>query len=138
MYVKPTAAPNGQPWPSGAGYVPGYDRLNTNGLSTVTIDNTQNDSDVFVKIVSISGAEAFPVRQIYIPAFGTFTAKSVTAGGYDVRYRDLETGGLSRSEGFTLEEIQTEGGVQYSTMTMTLYKVQNGNMQTFPLAEAEF
>lgn len=137
-YVRPSTAPNGKPWPVTAGYVGGYKRLHTNGLSTVTVDNSQNDSDVFVKIVSLDSAEAYPIRQFYIPAFGSFTLNKVTAGSYDIRYRDLGSGGLSRSEAFDLNEIQTSDGVQYSNITMTLYKVQNGNMQTYDLSEVEF
>jgi hypothetical protein len=137
-YVRPSTAPNGQPWPVSAGYVGGYKRLHAGGLSTVTVDNSRNDSDVFVKLVSLDGAQAYPVRQFYIPAFGSFTLNKITAGSYDIRYRDLGNGGLSRSEAFNLEEIQSFDGVQYSNITMTLYKVQNGNMQTYGLSEAEF
>lgn len=136
-YVKPSSAPNGQPWPS-IGYVKGYPQLNTEGLSNVTVDNSKNDSDVFVKLVSLNTAKAYPVRQFYIPAFGKFTLNKVTAGNYDIRYRDLSSGGLSRSEAFDLEETPTYNGTQYSNLTMTLYKVQNGNMQTYGLSEAEF
>lgn len=137
-YVRPSTAPNGQPWPVSAGYVGGYKPLHMDGLSTVTVDNSRNDSDVFVKLVSLDSAQAYPVRQFYIPAFGSFTLNKITAGSYDIRYRDLGNGGLSRSEAFTLEEIKTYDGVQYSNITMTLYKVQNGNMQTYGLSEAEF
>ncbi|MBK5913605.1 J domain-containing protein [Rhodocyclus purpureus] len=122
-YVRPATAPNGEPWPLSPGYVRGYKRLNSSGLSTVTIDNSQNDSDVFVKLVSLDGPNAFPVRTFYISAHGTFTVNQVTAGSYDLRYRDLGTGGLSRSEAFTLEEISTYNGTQFSNITMTLYKV---------------
>lgn len=137
-YVRLSTAPNGQPWPVSAGYVGGYKRLYADGLSTVTVDNSRNDADVFVKLVSLDGAQAYPVRQFFIPAFGSFTLNKITAGSYDIRYRDLGNGGLSRSEAFNLEEIQTYDGVQYSNITMTLYKVQNGNMQTYSLSEAEF
>ena len=137
-YVRPNAAPNGQPWPTSAGYVKDYQRLHTNGLSTVTVDNRQNDSDVFVKLVSLDGAQAYPIRQFYIPAYGSFTLKKVRTGSYDIRYRDLNNGSLSRSEAFSLEEIPTSNGKQYSNITMTLYKVQNGNMQTYGLSETEF
>lgn len=137
-YVRPSAAPNGQLWPDSASYVSGYKSLHVGGLSTVTVDNSRNDSDVFVKLVSLDGVQAYPVRQFYIPAFGSFTLNKITAGSYDIRYRDLGNGGLSRSEAFNLEEIQTYDGVQYSNITMTLYKVQNGNMQTYGLSEAEF
>lgn len=131
-------SPNGKAWPRVADYVHGYKKLNTNGLSSVTVDNTQNDSNVFVKLVSLDGAVARPVRQFYIPAYGKFTVNKVTHGSYDVRYRDLNNGGLSRSESFNLEETEIDGGTQFSNYTMTLYKVRNGNMQTYGLSEAEF
>ena len=137
-YERPATAPNGAAWPMTASYINGFEKLHTNGLSEVTVDNSRNDSDVFVKLVSLDSAQAYPVRQFYIPAFGSFTLNKITAGSYDIRYRDLANGGLSRSEAFNLEEIQTYDGVQYSNITMTLYKVQNGNMQTYGLSEAEF
>lgn len=89
-------------------------------------------------MVSLDGAQAYPVRQFYIPAFGSFTLNNVTAGSYDIRYRDLDNGGLSRSEAFNLEENPTYDGTQFSNITITLYKVRNGNMKTYGLAEAEF
>ena len=137
-YVRPITAPNGQPWPVSAGYVRGYEFQHIDGLSTVTIDNSLNDSDVFVKLISLDGKHAYPVRQFYIPAFGRFTLNNVTAGSYDIRYRDLSNGGLSRSESFNLKEIQIYNGTQFSNITMTLYKVQNGNMQTYDISESEF
>ena len=137
-YVRSAVAPNGVAWPHYAGYLQGYDFLHNDGLSTVTVDNSSNDSDVFVKLVALDGATAYPVRQFYIPAAGRFTLKNVTAGTYDVRYRDLVSGGLSRSESMTLDEVQTNEGTQFSNMTMTLFKVRNGNMKTFGLLEAEF
>lgn len=137
-YVQPNAAPNGQPWPATADYVRGYPRQHTDGLSSVTVDNSQNDSNVFVKLVSLDSAQAYPVRQFFIPAFGSFALEKVTAGSYDIRYRDLSNGGLSRSEAFNLDETKTYSGTQFSNITMTLYKVKNGNMQTYGLTEGEF
>jgi curved DNA-binding protein CbpA len=137
-YVRPATAPNGASWPSHASYVADYPKLNTSGLSSVTVDNTQNDSDVFVKLASISANESHPVRVFFIPAFGKFKIDSINPGLYDIRYRDLTTGGLARSESFTLDEVSTYNGTRYSDMTMTLYKVRNGNMQTYGLSESEF
>lgn len=102
------------------------------------MDNSQNDSDVFVKLVSIDSDKAYPVRTFYIPGHGSITLNKVSAGSYDIRYRDLETGHLSRSEAFELKEIRKDDGIQFSNLTMTLYKVRDGNMQTYPLAEEEF
>ncbi|MGY4379752.1 J domain-containing protein [Bradyrhizobium barranii] len=137
-YTRPATAPNGKPWPLMAAYVPGYSRLNTDGNSRVTVDNGQNDSDVFVKLISLDIANAFPVRQFYIPAGRSFTLENVRQGRYDVRYRDLNSGALSRSEQFSLTETRTYEGIRYSDMSLTLYKVRNGNMQTYTLADDEF
>ena len=109
-----------------------------NGLSEVTIDNTGNDSDVFVKLVAIDPSKTMPVRHAFIPAFKQFTIQSVQAGQYDVRYMDLTDGSFVRSESFDLTEVEEPGGVRYSSFTMTLYKVTNGNMQTYPLSPSEF
>ena len=91
-----------------------------------------------MKLVSIDTGDACPVRQFVIPARSKFTVKDVSAGEYDVRYRDLTDGTLARSEAFVLNEIRDTDGTRFSNITMTLYKVSNGNMQTYPLAEAEF
>jgi hypothetical protein len=93
---------------------------------------------VFVKLVAINGFESYPVRVFFIPAFSQFTINSIRAGLYDIRYRDLDSGSLSKSESFILQEIETYDGVEYSNFTMTLYKIQNGNMQTYGLSEGEF
>ncbi len=137
-YTRPNLAPNGESWPRVAGYVKGFKKLHTDGLSKITIDNSQNNSDVFIKLISINGQESYPVRVFFIPASSQFTINKVRAGLYDIRYRDLDSGSLSKSESFTLEEIETDEGIQYSNFTMTLYKIQNGNMQTYGLSENEF
>ena len=137
-YVREPTAPNGAPWPTTAAYVAHYKRLNTSGLSRVTIDNRQNTSDVFVKLVCLEDNTSYPVRVFYIPAGGQFTVNKVKAGNYDVRYRDLNSGELARTEAITLEETVMGNRTQYREYTMTLYKVQNGNMQTYGLAESDF
>ena len=137
-YARPPTAPNGQPWPVTANYVKGYQRAFTNGLSSVTIDNSQNDSDVFVKLVSLDGPEARPVRHFFIPGRSKFTVSTIRSGSYDLRHRDLESGRLTRSQAFDLTEAEVEGGRKYSVLTVTLYKVRDGNMQSFPLGEDEF
>lgn len=137
-YARPATAPNGSPWPTHAGYVKGYPIDNAGGRSEVTVDNTQNDADVFVKLVSLEGETAFPVRQFYIRAGAEFTMNKVSPGQYDLRYLDLESGGMTRSESFEVKERRTETGIEYSSLTMTLYKVQDGNFQTYPLCADEF
>ena len=122
-----------------AGYLRSEEKLlATGGLSKVTVDNSDNDADVLVKLVSISGPKAFPVRVFYLPRGQRFTMNEVKAGRYDVRYLERWTGALARSEPFDIEEIEVSNGTRFSNMTMTLYKVQNGNMQTYPIGADEF
>lgn len=138
-YVRPALAPNGKPWPMTAGYIAGLPKMNTNGYSEVTIDNGQNSSDVFVKLVAQSDASPdFPVRQFFIPAHGSFVVKNVQEGSYDVRYQDLDSGAKSGSPSFQLTETKVTGGIEYSRYELTLYTVINGNMQMRALDDDEF
>jgi curved DNA-binding protein CbpA len=133
-----TTAPNGSSWPEHASYVQGYERLNTSGRSRVTIDNSQNSSNAFVKLVDISNSRPHAVRSVFVPAYASFTIRSISPGTYDIRYKDLQDGGLSRSETFTLSEITEGNSMRYDTMTITLYKVAHGNMETYPISESDF
>jgi hypothetical protein len=137
-YVRPSAADNGEPFPTESGPIANYPVEFTDGYSHVTVDNSQNGSDVFVKLVSRDRQPEKPIRVFFIRAGETFTEKQVRAGNYDVRYRDLDSGGLSRTESFNLKEVNTAAGIQYSQLKLTLYKVPGGNMQTSPISEQEF
>jgi curved DNA-binding protein CbpA len=125
---------NGQAWPSSASALASRD--GAGGRSSITIDNARNDAPVHGKLFGHDGQKA--VREFYIPAFGSFTAQRVPAGSYDIRYRDLSDCRLARSDPFTIDEQRTSEGVRFSNMTMTLYKVRNGNMRTHSLSEGEF
>ncbi|EIL88256.1 heat shock protein DnaJ-like protein [Rhodanobacter fulvus Jip2] len=138
-YVRPVLAPNGRSWPITEGYIKGVPQKYTNGYSEITIDNGQNEGDVFVKVVSIpQGAKAFPIRQFFVPAHGSFVVKKIRAGTYDVRYQDLDTGAKSGSPSFELTETSVPGGIEYTHYELTLYTVANGNMKMRPLADDEF
>jgi len=141
-YVRPTADPKGYAWPSVAQLLLHYPRLNVGGHSKVTVDNSQSDSDVFIKLVSLSGPQAYPVRTAFIPARASLTLDTLTAGNYDIRYRDLDDGSLMRTEAFDITERKMHDergtGVEFTTLSFSLYKVRDGNAQSFPLAESEF
>jgi hypothetical protein len=62
-YIRPLLAPNGQPWPNKSGYIKGYNRLFLNGFSNVTIDNSKNDSDVFLKFISLDASQLLAIQQ---------------------------------------------------------------------------
>jgi curved DNA-binding protein CbpA len=128
--------PLGNPWPAKSGYIKGVRSRKISGLSNITIDNSSNDNDVHVKLTDLNGTTAFPIRQVFIRARDSFKLAKVTAGNYDIRYRNLSTGQISGSEPFRLTEVKTETGREFSNLTITLYKVQNGNMRTHSLTEA--
>ena len=137
-YARPSVSPKGTPWPKKAGYVLGYGKLNTKGYSKVTIENDDNSSDVFVKLYAYSAEGIHPVRHIFVPAHGRFTMNSFSPGKYDVRFKQLDTGLAEKSEPFSLEEHEVEDGINYSDISMTLYKIRDGNMQTYPISDQEF
>jgi hypothetical protein len=137
-YVRPTTADNGQPFPTKSGYIKKYPKKATNGYSSLTIKNDQNDSDVFVKVFDLNAKKPRPVRVFFIRARESFTAKEITPGKYDVRYRDLNSGSHAKSEDFELVEIKKNQQIEYRNMTMTLYKVAHGNMKTEDIDPQDF
>jgi hypothetical protein len=137
-YRRPATAPNGSPWPSYASYIPRTNVWASGGLSSVTVDNTGCDSDVHVKLKVWRDSQSHDVRECFIPARSQFTFEKVAPGWFDVRYRDLDSGQLAKTESFQLSEIRTASGTNYSDMRLTLYKVASGNMQTTGIPESEF
>jgi hypothetical protein len=139
-YVRPTTAENGQPFPATSGYIKKYPLKANDGYSSLTIKNDENDSDVYVKVFDLNKrSKAKPVRYFFVRARESFTAEKITPGKYDVRYRDLNSGATTKTQEFQLKETkEQDGSINYSNMTMTLYKVANGNMQTEPIDEESF
>jgi len=137
-YVRPLVTENGYPFPATSGYIDGYSRQAQDGYSSVTVDNSQNDSDVFVKLFSLDTAPPAPVQVFFIRAREKFTVESMRAGNYDVRYRDLNSGALARTDPFDLQELKDQEGIRYSTITLTLYRVSGGNMQIHTISDQDF
>lgn len=136
-FVRPERAPNGQPWPGEANYISKYPKLNSNGHSRLTIDNRRNGADVFVKIFQVGRSER-PVRHLYIPSGQSFIVQSIASGRYDIRYQDLSSGLIFRSEDFLLEQREVPGGIAYSDISVTLYKIRDGNMETVQIDKSSF
>lgn len=122
-------APNGEAWPYTADYVPGYELGAAGGYSTLTIDNTSNDYDVYVKLTWADAPPGSALRHVYIPGRASFTMEDVEAGAYEVRYKNLSSGLVAKTEQFALSEEHSSDGIRYSQVTFTLYTVQHGNTQ---------
>ncbi len=140
-YQRPATDPNGQPWPASAGYLASYPQLNTDGAARLTVDNSHNDCDMFVKLVSLDGMQPQTVRHLYVPAFRRFAVEQLTAGRYEVRYRNLATGALARSAAVTVQEASApavQPGDASTGPTVALQKQPQGNPRALQLAEADF
>lgn len=137
-YQRPATTPYGYGWPTHADYLAGATQVNNDGLSTVTVDNAQTSSDFHVKLVFLDAPQAYPAREFYLPAHATFTLEQVRAGHYDLRYRNLATGVLTRSDPISVQQQTTDSGSSFQRVSVTLYNVANGNMPTHPLHEKDF
>jgi hypothetical protein len=115
------------------GYLKGYPKTATNGHSSLTVKNDINNSDFVVKIFSLTTGKA--IRVFLVRDHQSFTAENIAPGKYDVRYKNLTSGQISKSEEFQMTE--TKDG-ENTEMMMTLYKVHNGNMQTQEISEESF
>jgi hypothetical protein len=137
-YIRPKTADNGAPFPKKSGYIKNYPVQFTDGYSTVTVDNSQNNSDVFVKLVSLNSIQEQPIRFFFIRARESFKVEKVRPGNYHVRCQDLDSGRLFRTGPFNLYETRTGTGIEFSQLRLTLYQVPGGNMRTVDITEEEF
>jgi len=62
----------------------------------------------------------------------------LSIGTYDVRYRNLTSGGLYRTPAFILEEVHTARGTQHSVASLSLSAATDGKLQIYAMTEAEF
>ena len=137
-YRRPLRMDNGEPWPTVAGYLTGYPKRFTEGRSTLTVDNSENDSDVFAKLFTDDRTSRVLARAFFIPAGGMFTIESLERGRYDLRYRFLDSGAIVKSDPMEFKEIGFGDGVKVTAMKVTLYKVEGGSLRIQPITPDEF
>ena len=69
----------------------------------------------------------------------SFTAATVAPGAYRLRYRYIGSADtFEAEETFTLTETRTGSEMRFSRVTVTLYKVANGNMTVKKVDASEF
>lgn len=83
--VRPPRAPTGSEWPAQSGYVNGYKVGNLGGNTQLTIDNSHNDQDVFVKLFDIE--QNLYVRYVLLKARERFTMEQLKTGNYELRHQ---------------------------------------------------
>jgi hypothetical protein len=121
-YVRPSRAPSGEAWPTESGYIPGFKVLFNDGQSTVTLDNSANSSDVYLKLYAYRDARSFTVRWVYVKGGDAFTVRDLRPGRYEIRYRDLDNGIVTRSEPFELRENTVAEGTRITAVRIPLVK----------------
>ena len=131
-------APSGGYWPTIASYLDNFPIGATGGYSTLTIDNSNNNFDVYVKLADVAAPHLSATRHVFIPRHASFTMADVAEGRYELRYKNLTSGSAAKTTPFELEEIRTVEGIQFSQVTFTLYTVQNGNARMKPIRDDEF
>ena len=82
-------APNGEVWPTQSGYINGYQVGNLGGNTQVTIDNSHNMNDIFVKLFDIGNNQL--VRYLMVKGRQKFTVEQLIAGNYEVRHQAIGT-----------------------------------------------
>lgn len=132
------AAPNGRSWPSQSAYLKKMPVRDALGLSLLTIDNSQVDEDVYVKVVNLDSGRT--ARNVMIKAHDRYTLVDFSPGNYQVfaKFLNFPCTNITKTEAFSLQQYDTLEGTQYSSITLTLYKVANGNMHTTQIDESEF
>lgn len=133
-------APNNLNWPRSSGYLRKMPVKNLTGNSTLTIDNSQVGTDVYIKLWDLETTST--VRHFLVKAYSSYTIVDINPSHYTVRAKFLNTDSTcetTESESFNLtESIDYDGNITYSQMQMTLYKVANGNMDSKDIPENTF
>lgn len=130
--------PKGNKWPRNSSYLSGYEIFRSNGNSSVTINNSKNDFNIYLKLEHVTFDFTYPVRHCFILKNDSFQLLNLTKGNYLIKYQIIESGDTFKSEVFSITEEESSDGIQYSTMEIFLSKVRNGNFETSKIPNEDF
>lgn len=108
-YIRPFAAPNGNPFPQQAGYIDGYPIHTGQGGLRIYVENIRNSSDVFAQLYVSGNTE--PLRTFFIPERSQLELQNLNASSYTIRYQQLDGGEQLNSETVVLQGGQREATV---------------------------
>jgi hypothetical protein len=119
------------------GYLNGTKQLAKNGLSSFKVDNSKGDDDAIVRLYRDGRKPA--VRSMYVKNGESFTAESIAAGSYKMRYRFVGNDDtFEANETFQMSETRESDGIKFSRINVTLFKVLNGNMSVKKVDATDF
>jgi hypothetical protein len=105
-------APNGKSWPSRSGYLPGYRVARRSGSASLVVDAAGQRSDTLVTLYYVGAAPETAVRTAFVSAGAQFTLSDLSPGRYELRYRDLDSGALTRSQRFELDDERPDAAIE--------------------------
>lgn len=138
-YVRPVSAPNGAAFPTETSYVSGYEVRKNDGISTLLVNNTKNDNDVYLKLISIENNKTTTVRHLFVKGKTEFKIENLSTGKYEIQYMDLAAGLVGRSIVFSMEESKNELGLSKGTnLGVNLRTAVNGVLNVENVSLDEF
>jgi len=84
-------APNGEPWPTRSGYVPGFLVANKGQDMQLTLDNGGNAFPVFIKVYDLERRSN--VRYVFVQAHEKYVVEDLVTGRYEIRYQNIDLAG---------------------------------------------
>lgn len=136
LYTTRTEAQNGKPFPETSGYIEDYVLLSDNGYGMFTVDNGQSTSDLYLKLYAPD--QILPARVFFVKAGDSFTLENLETGDYELRYQDLEMGGIVKTEPLSIRGGETEDDPYFTHTGIKIGKFINGNIETQPISEENF
>ena len=139
-YERSATDSNGVPFPKETGYLAGYEHKFWGGNS-LTVDHSANAYDIHLKLYKVDVEPHQTASVAFIKGKDKLYMSSLAAGEYDLRYRNLDTGQLFRTDPFTLkEDFVAEDGKYYTgtSLTMIFDKAIDGDIRHYPISEEDF
>lgn len=110
-----------------------------NGLSSLTLDNTRNNEDIYVRFTFEQDKNTSKfLRDVFIPAGNYAVLEKIPVGIYRVKTQNIKTGCVQISEPITIIERKITTGIEYSDNSLTFYPVINGNTHFSTLPASQF
>jgi TPR repeat protein len=107
------------------------------GRSTFTVDNSDGAASAEVRLYRGNKR----IRSFFVQVGSTFTADKLPPGIYRFRYKINMNGKMTvfeAKEDFVLAETPVENGIRSSKMSVTLFKVPNGNLRMAEVSPDNF
>ncbi|HDJ1441836.1 TPA: DnaJ domain-containing protein [Serratia rubidaea] len=130
--------PDGRQWPSSA-YIMSVRDYNKPGLSSLLLDNSRNNQNLYIKLVQEKDATTKRfTRDAYIPAYQELKLTNVAKGKYFIKMMNVADGCAQISQLINIQETKTNKGIEYSDYSLTFYPVRYGNTHLDSLPSSQF